>query len=44
MWRLIRWLFILVVISAAALAGYAFFAELEPPEGPIVETVTISSK
>lgn len=44
MWRLIRWLFVLIVIAAAVLIGYAFFADLEPPEGPIVETVTISSK
>ena len=44
MWRLIRWLFVLIVIAAAALTAYAFFADLEPPDGPIVETITISAK
>ena len=43
MWRLIRWLLGLLAVLAIALVGYAYIADLDPPEGTIVESVTISA-
>ncbi len=43
MWRVIRWLFGLFFVAAAALVGYAYIVDLEPPEGTAREPVAISA-
>ncbi|MCY3878795.1 MAG: hypothetical protein OXF74_06400 [Rhodobacteraceae bacterium] len=44
MWRWLRRLFILVVIILAALVGYAFLADLSPPDEPLVIDVPVNSE
>lgn len=41
MWRLIRWLLGVIIVLAIALVAYAYFGNLQPPEGTIAIPVSI---